>query len=53
VIATQQQERDIFRDETKDLTEQKGKLITQNTILTASYKEKLARLDQRLKTLMA
>ncbi len=52
LIATVQQERDTFRDETKDLTEQKNKLISQNTILTSSYKEKCVRLDQRIKTLM-
>jgi tRNA C32,U32 (ribose-2'-O)-methylase TrmJ len=45
LIATTQQERDTFRDETKDLTEQKNKLIAQNTILTSSYKEKCVRLD--------
>lgn len=45
LIATTQQERDTFRDETKDLTEQKNKLIAQNTILTSSYKEKCMRLD--------
>ena len=45
LIATTQQERDTFRDETKDLTEQKNKLIAQTTILTSSYKEKCMRLD--------
>ena len=34
------------------MTEKKNQLVSQNTILTTSYKEKCARLDQRIKTLM-
>lgn len=48
-ITTLQTERDTFRDETKDLNQIKTQYQTQNQIILTATKEKLTKLDSKLK----
>jgi hypothetical protein len=48
-VTTLQTERDTFRDETKDLCAAKEALIKEKNILVTQYKDKITRLEQKLK----